>query len=57
MKALLDRTKALWRSQDGPTATEYATMLALIAMFAVAAFSQFGDRVSGIYSVIKGTMP
>ncbi len=57
MKALSERVWALLRSENGPTATEYAVMLALIAMFAVAAFGSFGDRISGIYSVVDGTMP
>ena len=57
MKALLGKTREFLRSESGPTATEYAIMLALIAMFAVAAFGQFGLRVSGIYSVVDGTMP
>ncbi len=57
MKALLAKAGTFLRAEDGPTATEYAIMLALIAMFAVAAFGQFGDRVSGIYSVVDTTMP
>jgi Flp pilus assembly pilin Flp len=57
MRALLGKTRVFLRSESGPTATEYAIMLALIAMFAVAAFGQFGRRVSGLYSMVDGTMP
>jgi pilus assembly protein Flp/PilA len=57
VKALVAKTWKFLRADDGPTATEYAVMLALIAMVAVAAFGQFGERVSGIYSVVDSTMP
>lgn len=56
MNALFRQAKLFLRSEEGPSATEYAILLAMIAMFAVAAFSQFGDRVSGIYSVVDSTM-
>jgi len=45
------------KSEDGPTAVEYAIMMALIIVGAIAALSQFGTHVSGIYSSIAGTMP
>ena len=57
MKALFRHAELLLRSEEGPSGTEYAILLALIAMFAVAAFSQFGDKMSGIYSIVDGTMP
>ncbi|MCP4248721.1 MAG: Flp family type IVb pilin [bacterium] len=57
MFKLKEQIKRFLRSEDGPTATEYAIMLALIAMAVVVAMRQFGEHVSGIYVYIDGTMP
>ena len=37
MKNLVNRAKDFLRSEDGPTATEYAVMLALIIVAAITA--------------------
>jgi Flp pilus assembly pilin Flp len=57
MNALFRKAGLFLRSEDGPTGTEYAILLAMIAMFAIVALSQFGEHVSGLYSVVDGTMP
>ena len=46
---LYQRTLEFLRSEDGPTATEYAVLLALIAIGVLATMAAFGTRVDGIY--------
>lgn len=45
MKALWNRTKAFLISEDGPTATEYAVMLALIIVVSIAILTTLGETV------------
>ncbi len=52
MRNLIDRAKLFGGSEDGPTATEYAVMLVLIIMVALAAVTALGNRVSAIFSEI-----
>jgi len=40
------------REQDGPTAVEYAAMLALIVMLAVGAISALGRKNSAIWAAV-----
>jgi len=40
--------------QDGPTATEYAVLLALIILVVLAAVTQLGGQVSGIFNAMAG---
>ena len=54
---LIERTTAFLRSQDGPTATEYAVMLGIIVFAVFATLSAFGESVWGIYSAINDEMP
>jgi pilus assembly protein Flp/PilA len=56
MKSFVDRAKAFLQSEDGPTATEYAVMLALIIVVAIAAISSLGTKVSSIFSAVDGTL-
>ena len=41
---------------DGPTAVEYAVLLAVIAVAALTAMATFGQRVDAIYVAIRGVM-
>lgn len=50
MKAMLSRAKAFLKSEDGPTATEYAVMLALIIVVCIGAVTALGTKVSGSFS-------
>ena len=56
MSALLRRTVELLRGDDGPTAVEYAVLLALIAITALATMATFGERMDGIYAAIAGAV-
>ena len=53
----MDCVKNFLRSEDGPTATEYAVMLALIIIIALGAISGLGTAVSGIFTNVTGSLP
>ena len=53
----MDRVKNFLRSEDGPTATEYAVMLALIIIIALGAISGLGTAVSGIFTGVTNSLP
>ncbi len=57
MKTLMNRVKSFWISEDGPTATEYAVMLALIIIVALGAITLLGDKVSDIFTNVEGSLP
>ena len=57
MKNFMNRAKNFIKSEDGPTATEYAVMLALIIIVALAAITGLGTTVSGIFTNVDGALP
>ena len=57
MNAFLVRAKSFLTSEDGPTATEYAVMLALIIIIALGAITALGTKVSTVFTNIEGTLP
>ncbi len=56
MQNFMNRAKQFIKSEDGPTATEYAVMLALIIVVAIAAVSSLGTKVSQMFSAVDGTL-
>jgi pilus assembly protein Flp/PilA len=54
-----ERIVAFLREEDGPTAVEYAVMLALIIVVLVAAISSIGGETSGMYNnlSLQGVKP
>ena len=52
MQAFVNRAKNFLKSEDGPTATEYAVMLALIIVVALTAIQTLGTSVSGIFTSV-----
>lgn len=46
---MLNTIKRFLREEDGPTATEYAVMLALIIVVAIASVTALGTKVSDIF--------
>jgi pilus assembly protein Flp/PilA len=50
MNAFVNRAKSFLKSEAGPTATEYAVMLALIIIVALAAITQLGTTVSQVFT-------
>jgi pilus assembly protein Flp/PilA len=57
MQALVTRVKSFVRSEDGPTATEYAVMLALIIIVALAGITLLGTKVNAIFTNVEGALP
>lgn len=57
MRSILNRVRQFLVSEDGPTAVEYAVMLALIIIVALAAIQTVGTRTSATFNNIAGQMP
>ncbi len=57
MNAFCQRLRQFVRSEEGPTATEYAVLIALICIGVIGAMSNFGVHVDSIYASLAGTMP
>ena len=57
MKTLADRVWQFLYECDGPTATEYAVLLALIIIAAMAAISPYGCKLNLMYYNIRGGLP
>ena len=54
---MLKRTKQFLVSEDGPTATEYAVMLALIIVVCLTAITTIGSKVNTIFTNIGTKLP
>jgi pilus assembly protein Flp/PilA len=52
MDRVLARVYAFIRNEDGPTAVEYAVMLALIIIVCIAAIAVLGKNASGTFSTV-----
>jgi len=52
MKALIHRAKSFLVSEDGPTATEYAVMLALIIVALMASITILKGKIEGVFTEI-----
>jgi pilus assembly protein Flp/PilA len=50
MNALVSRMKAFLVNEDGPTATEYAVMLALIIIACMTAITLLSDQLQAIFN-------
>jgi len=57
MKRVILRAKQFLQSEDGPTATEYAVMLALIIVVALGAITALGSKVSSTFSNVTTALP
>lgn len=55
MKAFARRVKDFLVNDDGPTATEYAVMLALIIVVAIAAITALGSNVNSTIADVNST--
>ncbi|MFO0839703.1 MAG: Flp family type IVb pilin [Phycisphaerae bacterium] len=53
MKAFVNRVRAFLVNEDGPTATEYAVMLALIIVVAIAAITALGTNVNSTFASVN----
>lgn len=57
MKNFLNRANCFLKSEDGPTATEYAVMLALIIIVALGAITGLGTTVDAIFTNVDDALP
>ena len=57
MKSLISRAKCFLKSEDGPAATEYAVMLALIIIVALTAIQLLGEKVTAIFTNVETALP
>ncbi len=57
MHHLIHRTKAFLASEDGPTASEYAIMLALIILAAIAGVMLLGRKDSQVFTDVSQNLP
>ena len=56
MNSFVKRAKQFLKSEDGPTATEYAVMLALIIVACIGAITVLGGTVSGMFDSLSETL-
>jgi Flp pilus assembly pilin Flp len=56
MRSRLAGLGLLARSDDGQAATEYAVLVALIAIGVLVTMSSFGDSINGIYLAIANAV-
>lgn len=52
MKPFASKLRRFLLSEDGPTAVEYAVMLALIVCVCLAAITKIGANASGVFSSV-----
>lgn len=52
----LRKIRTFVASEDGPTAVEYAVMLALIIVVAIAAIGPLGNAVKSSFDTTKGSL-
>lgn len=57
MKHFLILVMRFLKSENGPTATEYAVMLALIIVLSLAAITGIGTTVMGIFTNMDAALP
>ncbi len=56
MNSFLNRTKEFLKSEDGPTATEYAVMLALIIIVCIGTITGLGNTVKGVFANVDAEL-
>lgn len=56
MNGLISKVRRFLTSDDGPTAVEYAVMLALIIVACVTVVSQLGTSISGTFSSVSSSL-
>ena len=54
MRKLAQHLIAFLKREDGPTAVEYAVMLALIIVVCIAAITALGTNASNTFSFVSG---
>jgi pilus assembly protein Flp/PilA len=57
MKNLLCHARQFLVSEDGPTAVEYAVMLALIVVVCLTAIQAIGTNANSTFNSVSGVLP
>ena len=57
MRTFVKTAKRFLIEENGPTATEYAVMLALIIVVSLAAIGAIGSKVNTIFTNIETALP
>ena len=57
MLNITNRVREFIRSEEGPTATEYAVMLALVVAVCLAAITLIGRKVEGTFTNLESNLP
>ena len=57
MKTLTKWMSDFLRDEDGPTAAEYAFMLALIVLVCVGVLTSIGNKVKAAFLTLEGGLP
>ena len=57
MKSLAQKVQRFLVSEDGPTAVEYAVMLALIVIVCLTAISSIGTKANTTFTRVAASMP
>ena len=56
MNKFADKIKKFLKSEDGPTAVEYAVMLALIVVVCISAVTAIGTNAEATFNTIEGEL-
>jgi pilus assembly protein Flp/PilA len=57
MRNLLARARQFLVSEDGPTAVEYAVMLALIIVVCIVSIQAIGTNANATFNSVAGVLP
>jgi pilus assembly protein Flp/PilA len=57
MSTFLRYAKRFLLAEDGPTATEYAVMLALIVIVCIGAITGIGQKVDSVFTSVDNGLP
>ena len=57
MRSSIQAVKQFLRSEDGPTAVEYAVVVALIILVAIAGITLLGQNVNQLFNNAAGNLP
>jgi len=57
MSRILNNVQRFLKSEDGPTAVEYAVMLALIVIVCLTAIQAIGTNANATFNSIATTLP
>ena len=56
MKSIVSKVQRFLKSEDGPTAVEYAVMLALIIVVCLVAIGTIGSNANATFTAVAGQL-